>query len=274
MTHTSISRPLRWLAKSLPALCLLPAIALAQAPAATIVMLTGQVTALSSKGIVRQLAKGDSVFSGELINSGRGSYVNLHFADGGYFLLKPDTRFAIESFSVNEKTAAAAAPAQAPPKVAAATPAAAPQPALVVAQSGTTGVGARAFFRLLKGGFRSVSGLVGKINREEYRVVTPVATIGIRGTKYGADVCEDACADRAEINARLQAAGLKTNGKETVLVTHVENGEILVTSSTGERLQGPGRTLLTTENGDFVTTDEVPKSLQMDLQIQPETCGN
>ena len=57
-------------------------------------------------------------------------------------------------------------------------------------------------------------------------------------------------------------------------MTIVEEGEILVTSLTGERLQRPGHTLLTTENGDFVTTDEVPKSLQMDLSIQPENCGN
>src|SRR3546814_15472343 len=40
------------------------------------------------------------------------------------------------------------------------------------------------FFRLLKGGFRAVSGLIGRVDHEEYRVSTPVATIGLRGTEY------------------------------------------------------------------------------------------
>ena len=47
-----------------------------------------------------------------------------------------------------------------------------------------------AFFSLLKGGFRTVSGLIGKINHEDYSVATPVATIGIRGTDYLTVLCD------------------------------------------------------------------------------------
>ena len=40
----------------------------------------------------------------------------------------------------------------------------------------------RALFKLLKGKMRTVTGFVGRINRDKYVITTPSATIGIRGT--------------------------------------------------------------------------------------------
>ena len=42
-------------------------------------------------------------------------------------------------------------------------------------------------FNFIRGGMRTVSGAIGKVNRNNYRVQTPVATIGIRGTSYAAE---------------------------------------------------------------------------------------
>src|SRR5690606_6300950 len=39
---------------------------------------------------------------------------------------------------------------------------------------------------LLKGGFRTVTGAISQLSREAYKVNTPVATIGVRGTVYEA----------------------------------------------------------------------------------------
>ena len=39
-------------------------------------------------------------------------------------------------------------------------------------------------FSLLKGGLRTITGLVGRSNRKNYQISTTVATIGIRGTEY------------------------------------------------------------------------------------------
>ncbi|MDX1434446.1 MAG: FecR domain-containing protein, partial [Gammaproteobacteria bacterium] len=44
--------------------------------------------------------------------------------------------------------------------------------------------GSRSFFSLLKGGLRTITGAIGKLNRKAYQIRTPVATIGIRGTEY------------------------------------------------------------------------------------------
>src|SRR5262245_18006356 len=49
--------------------------------------------------------------------------------------------------------------------------------------------------RLLRGEFRTVTGLIGKGSGDAYSVVTPVATIGIRGTDYSAAYCEGDCGD-------------------------------------------------------------------------------
>lgn len=51
-----------------------------------------------------------------------------------------------------------------------------------------------AFFRFLRGGLRFVTGAIGNLNRSSFRVATPTATIGIRGTGFDL-ICEDECVD-------------------------------------------------------------------------------
>ncbi|MDX1444428.1 MAG: FecR domain-containing protein, partial [Gammaproteobacteria bacterium] len=55
--------------------------------------------------------------------------------------------------------------------------------------------GGNAVFRLLKGGFRAITGLIGRDNKENFKVRTPVATIGIRGTNFEARLCAGDCFD-------------------------------------------------------------------------------
>lgn len=42
----------------------------------------------------------------------------------------------------------------------------------------------RSLIGLLRGAFRSITGAIGRANKEHYRIVTPSATIGIRGTDH------------------------------------------------------------------------------------------
>lgn len=261
----------QWLKYLLTAVFLLPCALYAAEPAGKVVLLTGQATAVGADGAVRKLAKDEAVFSGDLINSGAGSYVNLRFADGGFFLLKPQTRFVIEDF---RQAAAPAAGAEAKPAQPAAATAeikgAAP---LVTAQAASQDGSSRAFFRLLKGGFRSVSGLIGKANRDDYRVSTPIATIGIRGTKFGGDLCEGDCVDREEISTQLREAGNEPSGTETILVTTVEEGEISVTTDKGTTLQKPGTVLFTNDLGNIIPAQRTPKSIDQDQMLKPEACA-
>jgi len=54
---------------------------------------------------------------------------------------------------------------------------------------------------LLKGGFRSVTGLIGQLNRAGYRITTPSATIGIRGTDHEPFVVTPATAQALQMAA-------------------------------------------------------------------------
>lgn len=256
------------LTASLIALLAQPVLATAEEPAARVIMLAGKATAATDAGIVRPLAKGEPVFSGDLLNSGVGSYVNLKFTDGGFFLLRPESRFQIEAY---KPAAAANDPATATtanPPAAAAVPAAPLITAPAIQQSQRS----QAFFRLLKGGFRTVSGAIGKINRDDYRVSTPVATIGIRGTVYSGRLCQRNCDDREEIMDLLREAGATPRDGEVILVTTVQEGEIEIETPTSRRTQQPGTTLFTSEEGTIIEVRQPPTTERLESNLNPQDC--
>jgi hypothetical protein len=192
--------PIRtWVSAAFLAACGLIQTAVAATPAGEVLLLTGRGTATDpSAGAIRELRKGDPVHAGEIINSSINSYVNLKFSDGSYILLRPNTRFVIEDY-VDSRAAAVSAP----PPAAVAAPAAVPAVIAGTPAPGESSAGSRAFFRLLKGGFRAVSGLIGKADQNEYQVSTPVATIGIRGTDYLVVICDTAWARDPVLRAEL-----------------------------------------------------------------------
>lgn len=186
------------------------------AAAGEITLLTGRATSATPDGNIRNLNKGDPVFSREFISTGSNSFVNIKFTDGSAILIKPNSRFHIEQFAypAAEKKSKRSAPSAntAPPRV----------------------LASRAFFSLLKGGFRAVSGLIGKSDRNEYRVSTPVATIGIRGTDYEAILCDDACASDPMIMEKVGVTSRPQDG----LVASVITGGIGVTTTGAAQASG------------------------------------
>jgi hypothetical protein len=132
----------------------------ATAAAADVTTLTGRAMAATPEGAIRTLEPGKPVYSGETIVTNPNSYIRMKFTDGGAVLLRPNSRFQIEDYNLSDRPAEN-----------------------------------RSFFRLVKGGFRAVTGLVGRTNRENYRVTTAVATIGIRGTDFEGRLCEGDCLD-------------------------------------------------------------------------------
>lgn len=110
----------------------------------------GSVSAVSSTGVERKLAKGDVLANGDLVRTGQDGLAQLRFDDGGRIALQPKSEFRIDEYAY---------------------------PASEKSQE-------RGFFSLLKGGVRTITGRVGRENRDAYRMTTSVATIGIRGTEY------------------------------------------------------------------------------------------
>ena len=132
--------------------CLLAAAGLASSGAAlgnsgSIDFVTGNVTAQALGSPPRALAKGAEVRSGDTVRTNDGM-VQIRYPDGAYVSLRPDTEYTIENYRFEGK-----------------------------ADGSEQGL-----FKLIKGTMRTVTGLVGRINRANYRISTPTATIGIRGT--------------------------------------------------------------------------------------------
>ena len=162
----------------------LPMMAHAAEPAATVDAVAGQATAVGDNGAIRPLAKGDSVFSGDIISTGPNSRLRLVFSDEGVIFLRPSTRFVIDSYKHTGN-----------------------------AQQDESR------FSLVKGGFRSVTGAIGQANHDKVKIETPVATIGIRGTDHEGRFCAGDCLDLTNIGVSAPADGLytATNAGQTVV---------------------------------------------------------
>ena len=131
--------------------------ALAQAAgAASIDFAAGRVTAISASG-ERPLTKGAEIGNGDTIRTADGSRAQVRFSDGALVSLQPQSEFRIDNYQFSGK------------------------------EDGQE----KGFFSLLKGGLRTITGFIGRTHRNNYKVSTAVATIGIRGTEYTVQVQED-----------------------------------------------------------------------------------
>lgn len=110
----------------------------------------GVVQLTDPAGRTRSVQKGDAVNEGDTLTSAKNASAQIKMQDGGLVAMRADTRLKFDSFIFSGK------------------------------QDGTE----QSFFSLFKGGFRAVTGLIGQINKPSYRITTPAATIGIRGTDH------------------------------------------------------------------------------------------
>jgi hypothetical protein len=91
----------------------------------------------------------------------------------------------------------------------------------------------RAFFSLVKGGLRKITGIIGRINNKNYQMSTAVATIGIRGTHYLATICQQDCRNPDGTLAKDGLYGLPIAASST--------SKNSVTNATGEHVFGIGQ---------------------------------
>ena len=124
-------------------------------PVGRVLLAAGDTFAVRNGQPVR-LAYNSPVEFKDVLRTGAQSSLQVRFVDEGLISLRENSEFAIEDYKF----------AQEKPDE------------------------ERAFFRLIKGGFRSVTGLIGRARHASYRVQTQTATIGIRGTDYAARLCQ------------------------------------------------------------------------------------
>ena len=121
--------------------------------AGTVTQLSGPMMAKKADGKIKVLSLKSEVEAGDTLVTEKNTYALVKFIDNSEITLKPGTTFVVEQFAYQAE-----------------------QPE-----------NDRASFKLVKGGLRSLSGLLGKRNKEKFSLKTPVATIGIRGTYFTAE---------------------------------------------------------------------------------------
>jgi hypothetical protein len=122
--------------------------------AGTVVFKIGDPIVTNKQGS-RDIIKGDDLGSGDTILTQSG-IVQIRFADKSFISLKPKTEFVIDTYNYDQNDASSQ----------------------------------QSKYKLNYGEIRTVSGLIGKTNQKDYSIETPVATIGVRGTKFRVVVLE------------------------------------------------------------------------------------
>jgi len=123
-----------------------------------VAVLKGSASSLNEAGKRHELSVGAAVYQRDKIRTRMNSFAVIAFNDKTRITMSPNSIFKIQEQQFKPKE-----PAE-----------------------------NNAFFSFIRGGMRLVTGLIGKLNRESFRIATPTATIGIRGTGFDL-VCEGRC---------------------------------------------------------------------------------
>lgn len=129
---------------------LLPASAAFAASAGRVQFAMGEVSVESSDGARRSLKKGDSIEEGDAVITGATGRAQLLMSDEAIVAVRPGTRLRFETYRY----------------------------------SGKDDGSEQSLMALLRGSFRSITGFIGRLKPKAYRITTPTATIGIRGTDH------------------------------------------------------------------------------------------
>ncbi len=132
-------------------------VAMAQ-PAGRMLVAVGDVVA-NRGGRDVALVTGAEVFRGDTVRVGEFSNAQIGFTDNAVVALRAKSAFSIDEYIFDRDA-----------------------PAI-----------SKAAFSLLRGGVRTLTGLIGRTDRNSYRVRTPSATVGIRGTHYTLVICQRDC---------------------------------------------------------------------------------
>ncbi|MBL7091066.1 FecR family protein [Acidovorax sp.] len=117
--------------------------------AAGLVQFTAGDVQLRRGETLSRLSKGAELDGGDVVLTGTEGRAQIRFSDGGLVALYPDSQFTVTRYADGAGTG---------------------EDHFVV--------------NLLRGGMRALTGLIGKRNPANYKVVTPTAVVGIRGSAF------------------------------------------------------------------------------------------
>lgn len=151
-------------------------------------LVEGGVKIVDSKGVERVPRVGEPVLEGDTLHCGKDGELHVRMQDDAFIAVRANTQLKIAIYQAKG------------------------------AESDS------AVFSLLKGTFRSITGWIGKVNRKNYQVQTPSATIGIRGTDH--EPLYIAEIDVEDVDANPPGAYDKVNSGGTVIASDFGSIEV------------------------------------------------
>jgi len=118
--------------------------------AGLVLMAKGSVFATDINGKKRALRRRSAIMQGDIISTDANGKLQIRFIDKALLTLKPNSKLDISAYQ----------------------------------QAKAEGEGEEVVMNLITGGFRTITGSIGKGDKSAYTVKTPAASIGIRGTNY------------------------------------------------------------------------------------------
>ncbi|MBN1378854.1 MAG: FecR domain-containing protein [Gammaproteobacteria bacterium] len=165
----------------------------------------GAATAQRGTQPARIIGKGQRFYQGEILSTSSRSFAVIRLGDGSRLTLRPNTQFVVEDINARQNS------------------------------------NASAVLRLFKGGVRAVTGFISKFNKSGYKLETPVATMGIRGTEFDARLCQGDC---EELDENKKPAAPVLNSARVVFA----RGQVSMSQTGGGRL--PVKTGVDINSGD------------------------
>ncbi|MBI2768488.1 MAG: FecR domain-containing protein [Burkholderiales bacterium] len=147
---------------------------------ARILALAGTAT-VERAGRQQPLQSGIEVENGDLIDVGDRSALQLRFTDESVVALRANTQFKIVDYRYGKGVETD-----------------------------------RSVLSLLRGGMRTITGLIGKANPRSYAVQTTIATLGIRGTHFTLVACNNDCTNPDGTQSANGVFGGVTDGRVSV----------------------------------------------------------
>ncbi|MBI2316988.1 MAG: FecR domain-containing protein [Betaproteobacteria bacterium] len=168
----------------------------AAGPVGQITHLSGLLTVKRPDGTSRVLAVKSEVGEGDTLTTEQETYARIKFADNGEVVLRPGTQLKVEAYAFDQ---------------------AKPESDNVV-------------LNMLKGGLRAVTGLIGRRSRNSVNFATATATIGIRGTHFGALLCQNDCLGVPTITGKPPENGLHVDVTDGAIVVQNPAGQQVIAS--------------------------------------------
>ena len=121
-----------------------------------VTLVIGEVSAMRPDGSSLLMKRGELIYAGDVLETSGGGHVHVRFVDGALVSVRPSSRLVIEQYE----------------------------------ESAGSPVAIK--FKVEKGVIRSITGKWGQANPEKFRLNTPVAAIGVKGTDFVVKVDGDA----------------------------------------------------------------------------------